>query len=156
MNPISFEICDFNQPAHQKALNNLLNSYMSDPMGDCQPHDEQQQRQLIEGLSNHPTAMVLFVLYQGLYAGMTTCFVNYSTFKLKPYLYIHDVFVLDEFRGKHLGRALLEKLVALARQQNYCKLTLEVRSDNPVAQSLYHQIGFDECQPVMHYWEKHL
>ena len=156
MNYISFKFCNFKNVEHQKTLNFLLNSYMSDPMGDYPPHDENQQRQLVEDLGSYPTAFVLFLLYDGKYAGMTTCFVNYSTFKMKPYLYVHDVFVLKEYRGKKLGKALMEQLVSISRERGYCKISLEVRDDNPPAQKLYKNIGFKECEPKMHYWEKRL
>jgi len=156
MHIISFEFCDFNNIVHQKALTNLLNHYMSDPMGDYPPHDEEKQRLLIEGLGSHPTAFVLFLLYDGKYAGMTTCFVNYSTFKLKPYLYVHDVVILKEYRSKGLGKAMMQQLVSISKERGYCKITLEVREDNPAAQKLYKRFGFEECEPKMYFWTKKL
>jgi ribosomal protein S18 acetylase RimI-like enzyme len=154
MNHISFEFCDFNNPEHQNALISLLSHYMADPMGDYPPHDEKKQQILLEGLRNHPTAFILFLLYDGSYAGMTTCFVNYSTFKLKPYLYVHDVVILKELRCKGLGKAMMEKLVSISKERDYCKIALEVREDNPAAQKLYKSLGFEDCNPRMYYWEK--
>lgn len=157
MNDISFEFCDFNDIEHQKALNSLLNSYMQDPMGDYPPHDENEQKALIEGLGNHPTTFVLFLKYKDNYLGFSTCFVNYSTFKLKPYLYIHDFFISKGIRGKNLGKAMMEKLVSISMERGYCKMSLEVRDDNKIAQNLYRKVGFGECtQMKMHYWEKEL
>lgn len=156
MHNLSFEFCDFMNPEHQNALISLLNHYMSDPMGDYPPHDENKQRLLLEGLGNHPTAFVLFLLYDGKYAGMTICFVNYSTFKLKPYLYVHDVVILKEYRNKGLGKAMMEQLVSISKERGYCKITLEVREDNPTAQNLYKSLGFEECDPKMYFWTKTL
>lgn len=154
MQKITFEICDFTNPLHQQALTSLLNHYMSDPMGDYPQHDEKKQAQLLEGLGSHPSAFVLFLLYDGEYAGMTTNFVNYSTFKLKPYLYIHDVVILNKYRGKGLGKAMMEKLVLISKERDYCKITLEVREDNPAALNLYKNLGFEECDPKMYFWTK--
>lgn len=156
MHNISFEICDFKNTEHQYALISLLNHYMSDPMGDYPPHDEKKQRLLVEGLGKHPTAFVLLLLYDGEYAGLTTCFVNYSTFKLKPYLYIHDVVILKGYRSKGLGKAMMEELVSISKERDYCKITLEVREDNPAAQKLYKSLGFEECDPKMYFWTKTL
>lgn len=149
---ISFEFCDFKNPAHQEALCFLLNHYMEDPMGDHEPLDAPQQAKLIEGLDQHPTAEVLFVLYDGKYAGLTTTFVNYSTFNLKPYLYIHDVVVLDGFRGKGIGRALINEWKKISKERDYCKITLEVREDNHNALHLYNSLGFVDCDPKMYFW----
>ena len=156
MEKIAFEFCDFKNPVHTEALTGLLNHYMSDPMGDYPPHDKTRQQLLVEGLSNHPTAFVLFILYDGVFAGLTTCFVNFSTFRIKPYLYVHDVVIHQQFRGEKLGRKLMEKLVSISKERDYCKITLEVREDNVRARSLYQSLGFNACKPEMHYWEKSL
>lgn len=153
---IKFEFCDFNNLGHTKALTELLNHYMADPMGDYKPHDESDKLILIKGLSAHPTAEVLFIKVNNEYAGMATTFVNYSTFKLKPYLYIHDVVIHDNFRGKGLGKAIIEKLIQISRERGYCKLTLEVREDNPAALSVYKSFGFVDCDPKMYFWTKTL
>lgn len=153
---ISFEFCDFSNPEHLNALTSLLNHYMEDPMGDHPPLNKLQQLRLVDDLNEHPTAEVLFVLLDNRIAGMTVSFVNYSTFKLKPYLYIHDVVVLKEHRGKGLGKALISELIRISEERNYCKLTLEVREDNPSAQKVYSDAGFEECDPKMYFWTKTL
>ena len=84
------------------------------------------------------------------------CFVNFSTFYVKPYLYIHDIVVLNEYRGKGIGKALMEMLIIKSIEKGHCKVTLEVREDNTVAQSLYKDLGFEECNPNMLFWTKKL
>lgn len=156
MTEICFEFCDYENPVHLNALADLLNHYMQDPMGDHTPLTKREQLRLVDGLANHPSAFVLFVRVDGHFAGLVTCFELFSTFNVKPYLYIHDVVVHSDYRGKGLGRKLLERLVEYSTEKNFCKITLEVRSDNPVAQNLYQSLGFEECQPNMYFWTKHL
>jgi len=156
MSKIDFEFCDFENPKHLEALVDLLNHYMSDPMGDYPPHDKKKQLLLVDGLANHPSAFVLFILCDGVFAGLSTCFINFSTFKLKPYLYVHDVIVHQDFRGKGLGKLLMKKLVSISKERDYCKITLEVREDNPAAKHLYKSLGFEECEPKMYFWTKTL
>jgi len=156
MSNIDFEICDYENPAHLDALAHLLNHYMTDPMGDATPLNKLQQLRLVDGLANHPSAFVLFILCDGIYAGLTTCFINFSTFKVKPYLYIHDVVVHSDFRGKGLGRSLMDKLISISRERGYCKITLEVREDNVAARALYQSLEFKECEPKMFFWTKTL
>jgi ribosomal protein S18 acetylase RimI-like enzyme len=149
-----FENCDFSDSDHLSALADLLNHYMTDPMGDHAPHTRLQQLRLVDGLANHPSALVLFVKSGSTYAGLAVCFINFSTFNVKPFLNIHDLIIHRDFRGQGLGRALLEELVRISKERDYCKLTLEVRSDNNVAKGLYQRIGFTECEPPMHFWNK--
>src|ERR1035437_4417209 len=104
MSKITFEYCDFENPAHLAALADLLNHYMADPMGDSVPLNKLKQLRLVDGLANHPSALVLFVLYDSEIAGMTTCFINFSTFNVKAYLNIHDLVVYERLRGKGLGK----------------------------------------------------
>ncbi len=151
-NNICFEFCDFENPDHLKALATLINHYMADPMGDCEPLNKLQQLRLVDGLAQHPTAEVLFAIVENSVVGLATCFVNFSTFQVKPYLYIHDIVVLQTYRGQGIGKALMQKLIAIAEERKYCKITLEVRNDNIVAQDLYKSLGFDECQPNMLFW----
>ena len=48
----------------------------------------------------------------------------------------------------------LEKLIELAQEREFCKVTLEVRDDNTVAQAMYKELGFADCEPKMHFWTK--
>ena len=153
---ISFEFCDFENPVHLTALVDLLNHYITDPMGDATPLNKLQQLRLVDGLANHPAALVLFVKWNDEIAGLATCFVNFSTFNVKPYLYIHDIVVNSNFRGKGLGKALMQRLEEVSKERGYCKITLEVRDDNRIAQNLYRSQGFEECKPNMFFWTKKL
>jgi ribosomal protein S18 acetylase RimI-like enzyme len=156
MKEISFEYCDFENPAHLNALVELLNTYISDDMGGGLPLNKLQQLRLVDGLANHPSALVLFILCDNEVAGFSTCFVNFSTFNAKSYLNIHDFFVMTDFRGQGLGKRLMEELVAISEERKYCKITLEVRADNKVAQRLYKGFGYGACEPNMLFWTKKL
>ena len=151
---ISFEYCDYENPVHLTSLVDLLNHYMTDPMGEATPLNSLQQLRLVDGLANHPSSLVLFVLSDGEIVGVTTCFINFSTFNVKSYLYIHDIVVYADYRGKGFGKALMEKLIDLSTERDYCKITLEVREDNFQAQGLYYSLGFEECTPTMLFWTK--
>jgi len=150
----TFQQCDFENPSHLDALADLLNQYMADPMGDAPPLNKLQQLRLVDGLANHPAAFVLFVLVDDKIVGLATCFILFSTFNVKSYLNIHDFFIQSEYRGKGLANALMQELITTSKDRKYCKLTLEVREDNVVAQGLYKCLGFEECNPKMLFWTK--
>lgn len=115
-----------------------------------------QLLRLVDGLANHPSCFVLFVLENLQIAGLATCFVNFSTFKAKPYINIHDLIIDIRHRRKGLGRNLLLQIESIAKERKYCKITLEVREDNTTAQNLYKELGFKDAEPKMHFWTKEL
>jgi len=152
----TFEFCDFSKAEHLEVMGFLLNHYMEDPMGDHPPLNSEELLRLAAKLAERPHAFILFMRVNGNYVGMSTCFELLSTFKIKPYLYIHDFIVHTNFRGQRLGRKLMEKLVDIGKERDYCKITLEVREDNPAALALYQKMGFEECEPRMFFWTKKL
>ncbi len=60
---------------------------------------------------------------------------------------IGRMYVRPGFRGKKIGRALLETLVQEARQIGYSSLRLETATFMKEAQALYHALGFEEVEP---------
>lgn len=146
--------CDFDNTHHQDALVRLINAYKQDPMGGSVPFTEDEGRTLVKSLSSHPSCFVMFVMYKGEYVGLATCFINYSTFRLAPYINVHDVVILEPYRGVGLGKALLMKIINIASERGYCKVNLEVRQDNHPAKALYASLGFKECETPMYFWER--
>jgi len=59
-------------------------------------------------------AEVLFVMENGREVGFALFFHNFSTFLGRAGLYLEDLFVLPEFRGKGYGKATLKKLAQIA------------------------------------------
>jgi len=65
---------------------------------------------------------VIIAEYDNKPAGFTVFFCNFSTFLGKPGIYIEDLFVKPEFRGKGLGKHLLTYLAKLVKERNYGRL----------------------------------
>lgn len=156
MDDIKIIECDFKNPKHREGLVNLMNHYIMDDMGNGKPLNREQAIKLTEGLEKHPSKLVLFVSYHDQLIGLTNCFINFATFTVKPFINIHDVIVLEGFRNKGVGKKLLTAVIEYAKKIDCSKITLEVREDNPRAQTLYKSLGFDEGEPVMHFWSKYL
>ncbi len=155
-NSIYTELCDFDNAEHTNKFTEMLNHYMEDPMGDAIPLNHNQQTLLLNELKANPKAFVLLLFYEDNIVGFSTIFELFSTFKVKPYLYIHDFVIYGNYRGKGLGRGLMDGIVNMANQKNCCKITLEVRIDNYPAKKLYQNCGFEPCDPDMHFWTKML
>ncbi len=155
-NDPDFLRCDFEDVTHCEEYLRLLNEYIADPMGGGECLEGEKAVRLISQLREHSSVLVFFALHEGKYIGFMTTYFNYSTFKAKPMLYIHDVFVGNAGRGQGFGKKMIRKAIDTARLNGCCKLTLEVRHDNLSAQKIYADAGFCDTEPPMHYWEKQL
>lgn len=152
---VSFEMCSYSNPYHIRRLADLISEYITDPMGGSgEPLTKRQQLYLVDGMANHPSSFVLFACAADEIIGLATCFVNFSTFKIRPYINVHDIVVDKRFRGRGVGKKIMNKIIEIAQEKKYCKVNLEVRDDNVVAQNLYKSLGFEDCQPPMWFWTK--
>jgi ribosomal protein S18 acetylase RimI-like enzyme len=97
---------------------------------------------LPEGLRDHPAALALLAFVERRAVGVAVCFVGFSTFQARALLNIHDLAVVPEWRGRGIGRALLEAVEAEAKRRGCGKLTLEVLDTNRRARQLYDTFGF--------------
>ena len=59
-------------------------------------------------------AEVLFAVVDGTEVGFALFFHNFSTFVGRGGIYLEDVYILPEYRGKGYGKAILKKLAAIA------------------------------------------
>lgn len=73
--------------------------------------------------------------------GFALFFHNYSTFLSKPGLYIEDLYVKPEMRGKGLGKKILCFMAALAKKRNCGRLEWWVLDWNEEAIGFYKKIG---------------
>ena len=58
--------------------------------------------------------------------------------------WLEDLFVRESARGTGLGRALVEKCLAVARERGCKRVELDVQSDNAGARALYASCGFSD------------
>jgi len=133
---------DLNLPEHRAAVLAMVDAYSMDAMGSAKPLDPEVWARLIPGLQRHPTTLIFLAFEGGQPVGVAVCFIGFSTFAAKPLINIHDCMVLSEFRGKSVGRRLLDAVESKARELGCCKLTLEVMDNNDRALRAYEAAGF--------------
>lgn len=73
--------------------------------------------------------------------GFALFFHNFSTFLAKPGIYLEDLFVSPEHRGKGIGRLLLERLARLAVDRGCGRLEWAVLDWNVEAIKFYERLG---------------
>jgi GNAT superfamily N-acetyltransferase len=88
-----------------------------------------------------PCAEVLIAEARGEVAGFALFFHNYSTFVGKPGLYVEDVFVRPQFRGRGLGTALFRRMARIAVDRGCARMEWAVLDWNEPALNFYRKIG---------------
>ena len=73
--------------------------------------------------------------------GFALFFHNFSTFLGKPGIYLEDLFVLKEYRGKGYGKSLLTYLARLALERDCGRLEWAVLDWNEPAIEFYKSLG---------------
>ena len=86
-------------------------------------------------------AEVLFVEDDGRAVGFALFFHNFSTFLARPGIYLEDLFVLPEYRGRGHGEALLRRLAAIAVERGCGRLEWAVLDWNTDAIRFYERVG---------------
>ena len=86
-------------------------------------------------------AEAIIAEHMGKPAGFAIFFHNFSTFLGKPGIYIEDLFVNPEFRGKGLGKLIFSFIAKLAMQRNCGRVEWTVLTWNEPAVNFYKKIG---------------
>ena len=80
------------------------------------------EKTLEEWIFDKQKAEVIFALEGEKAVGFALFFHNFSTFLGRAGIYLEDLFVLPEYRGKGYGKALLKKLAAIAVERGCGRL----------------------------------
>ena len=88
-----------------------------------------------------PYAEVVFACVDGLPLGFALFFHNFSTFLGKPGIYLEDLFVRPEARGRGLGKRLLAWLARTALERGCARLDWAVLDWNEPSIGFYLGLG---------------
>lgn len=90
---------------------------------------------------NRPAAECLVVEEGDSVIAFALFFHNFSTFLGKPGLYLEDLYVQPAHRGRGVGRALLVRLAAMARDRGCGRFEWSVLDWNANAIAFYQKVG---------------
>ncbi|MEO6119545.1 MAG: GNAT family N-acetyltransferase [Terriglobales bacterium] len=91
--------------------------------------------------TTQPRFHVVIADWDGKPAGFAFYFFNYSTWMGKPGLYLEDLFVKPEFRGKGIGKSLMQHLAQIAVRENCYGMRWQVLDWNTPAIDFYESFG---------------
>ena len=100
------------------------------------------EKQLVDVLfGEKPAAEVLLAFEDEKPVGFAVFFHNFSTWLGRPGLYLEDLFVKPDHRGKGYGRALLVDLAKIARERGCGRMEWAVLDWNEPAIEFYRKLG---------------
>ena len=107
---------------------------------------EAQARATPEALRAHlfgpkPAAEAILAEVAGAPVGFALCFTTFSTFRGQPGLYLEDIFVRPEHRGRGIGKALLTEVARRAVERGCGRLEWSVLDWNSPAIGFYQALG---------------
>ncbi len=86
-------------------------------------------------------AEVIIAEYENQPAGQAIFFHNFSTFKASPGIYLEDLYVRPVYRGKGIGKKLLEEIIIIAKQRKCKRVEWVVLDWNKSAIDFYKSLG---------------
>jgi len=94
-----------------------------------------------DGFGPNPIYFCLMAEHDGKAAGFALYFFNYSTWLGRPGIYLEDLFVEPELRGLGIGKALLERVAAIAVEKGCQRFEWAVLDWNTPAIEFYRAMG---------------
>ncbi len=106
------------------------------------PHEVTATEGLLrQNLFTKRTAEVLLAREGEIDVGFAVFFHNFSTFLGKPGIYLEDVFVRPEFRGRGYGKALMISVSHIAQERDCGRLEYSVLDWNKPSLDFYRSLG---------------
>lgn len=96
---------------------------------------------LEEWIFDKQKAEVIFAVEDGKEVGFALFFHNFSTFLGRAGIYLEDLFVLPEYRGKGYGKALLKKLAEITVERGCGRLEWSCLDWNQPSIDFYLSLG---------------
>ena len=131
------------RPARQEEVGVVLQLIHDLAVYEKAPNEvEATEKELLETIfTSDPKVFCDLVEVDGEIAGMAIWFLNYSTWQGKHGIYLEDLFIKPEFRGRGYGKALLKHLAKICDEKGYGRFQWWVLDWNSPAIEFYRSLG---------------
>ena len=131
------------RPARQEEVGVVLQLIHDLAVYEKAPNEvEATEKELLETIfTSDPKVFCDLVEVDGEIAGMAIWFLNYSTWQGKHGIYLEDLFIKPEYRGRGYGKALLKHLAKICDEKGYGRFQWWVLDWNSPAIEFYRSLG---------------
>lgn len=102
------------------------------------------------GFGPEPKFEAILAFLDGQPAGCALFHSRFSTWLGRPGLYLEDLYVTEEARGKGVGKRLMTRLAAIAVERGWGRIDFHVLDWNP-AREFYHRLGMEHLGEWLRY-----
>lgn len=78
---------------------------------------------------------------EGRVVGIANCVLHLSTWSTKPFCYLNDLYVDPNVRGRSIGKALIDEIIARAERNGWARVYWMTAETNTRARRLYDRYG---------------
>lgn len=100
--------------------------------------------------AEQPKTNALLAEYDGKIVGIATYYSTYSTFITKPGMWLDDLYIMENYRNLGIGKALIEELRLIAKQNHCGRIDWMVARDNKNGIEFYEKLGAKIFEEVRH------
>jgi GNAT superfamily N-acetyltransferase len=137
------------EPSDGQTLIRLVNA-MAD--ADKYPRlDLEAQQRLVRDALQKKRFDLVFAEWQHIVVGYAAFFEGYSTFEARSTLYIEDLFVMPEYRGRHVAFELFQHLLREAKRRDCGRVEWRFIEGNEDAVGFYDRLHAKRLQGWVHY-----
>jgi GNAT superfamily N-acetyltransferase len=103
-----------------------------------------------DGFGERPKYEAMIAELDGQPVGFAIWTSNYSTWEGRAGIFLEDIFVYDQGRGRGIGKAMLARLARIAQQRGLGRIDLNVLTWNP-ARLFYEKLGINHLDDWVPY-----
>lgn len=118
-----------------KALLSMVNAMAN--VDRVPPLDEEAQKRFLRDAFERKRFEVVLAEWEGKAVGYAAFFETYSTFEARPSIFIDDLFVLPEYRGRHVAYELFRYCIKEAKRRDCGRMEWQVLDSNQAAFGFY-------------------
>lgn len=115
------------------------------------PPTSEGRRRLVRDIFEKRKLSLNLAFVEGNAVGYALYFFTYSSFLARPTLYLEDIFVLEEYRGKRMGLKLFRSCVREAKKNGCGRMEWNVLTWNSNAIRFYEKLGANRLKEWYYY-----